>query len=220
MVKHISGVLRRSRRFVGWRGLHVKEGGRSVPPGMPAILNPIETRALNITRDMQLMSYELMLHFAPALPREKWRVLHRFDKAMTNGGQNGFDGVDALGRPVLHADYINNRDLTAPLPRYDKMQRSFQGSFIRGEAVGDELVCRPGVHGIDATRPMPSVAEIVANNWFIRAVTAGEEVDNFPQGDGYPIVYPFIFDRPISFPLAWFERWDREYLPDPLRFYR
>ena len=199
--------------YKGFRGLHVVEGGRDVPTGMPAILNPIETRALSMTEEIQRMSYALMQHFAPTLAKKKWRALHGHFLAMTNGEQNGFDG----GTP--HSDYINNVDIGTSLPRYDKMQRSFQGSFIRGDVVNGTLVCKPGIHGIDSTRPLPSINDIVSNNWYVTAVTAGTTIHNFPQGDGQTIVYPFIFDRPISFPLQWFQVWERDYLPNPFEFY-
>jgi hypothetical protein len=235
--------------YTGLRALHMVEGGREIPTGMPAIMPPIETVALPMTESIQRMSYALMLHFAPNLPPTKWRALHGYFLAMNNGAQNGFDGG------VPHADFINGRDVTASLPRYDKMQRCFQGSFIRGEpgysvtqalrqaftlmrktvmaprsvmfrksfralAQNNILRCRPDVHGIDATKPLPSIAEIVAKNWYVTAVTAGNEIHNFPQGDGATIVYPFIFDREITFPLEWFEAWDENYLPNPLEFYR
>ena len=200
-------------RYIGFRGLHVPEGGRWIDTGDPAILNPVDTIALPITESIQRMSYNLMRHFNPSIDGQTWRALHGHYIAMTNRPQNGYDGG------VLHSDYINNRDLRELPPRYDKMQRSFQGSFIRGNVVNGELVCRPGIHGIDSTKHLPSINDIVSNNWYIRAVTAGNRIYNFPQGNGLPVVYPFIFDRPIRFPLQWFQTWNEEYLPNPLQFY-
>lgn len=198
--------------YDGWRGLHVQEGGRGAPAGMPAILPPIETRALDMTDEIQEMSYELAHHFAPAIDGGKWRAIHGYQTAMNNGSQNGFGDAP-------HRDVINGMDLDAPPPRYDKMQRSFAGSFIRGEAVGTTLFCRPGIHGIDANQPMPRLEEIIEKNWYVIACTSGEKIWNFPHGLGSPVVYPFIFDRTISFPLSWFQRWERSYLPNHLTVY-
>lgn len=200
--------------YQGYRVLHKKEGGRQdIPTGMPAICPPIDTIALPMTEAIQRMSYGLMRHFNTTIDPQTWRALHGYFLAMTNGKQNGY------GSEVPHADYINSLDLLESLPRYDKMQRLFQGSFVRGDVVGNELVCRPGIHGIDATRPLPSIQYIVAHNWYSVAVTAGDVIHNFPQGQGLPVVYPFIFDRPIRFPLEWFTIWNENYLPDPLRIY-
>lgn len=199
-------------RYVGWRGLHLQEGGRGAPAGMPAVLPPVETRALEMTDDIQRMSYSLARHFAPSVDGSKWRSIHGDAVAMNNGGQNGF-GTSP------HRDVINQVDLDASPPRYDKMQRTFAGTFIRGEVAGDVLVCNPGVHGIDANRPVPDVDEIIEKNWYVIACTSGDRIWNFPQGGGNPVVYPFVFDRPISFPLQWFGKWERDYLPDHLTVY-
>ena len=202
-----------SPKYVGWRGLHLEEGGRGAPAGMPAILPPNAARALEMTDAIQRMSYDLARHFAPSIDGNKWRAMHSYKVAMNNGAQNGF-GTSP------HRDIINNEDLSAPLPRYDKMQRSFAGTFIRGDAAGGVLYCTPGIHGIDATKPMPCIAEIVEKNWYVIACTSGIKIWNFPHGNGKPVVYPFIFDRVISFPLEWFERWEQDTLPDYLRVYK
>lgn len=212
-------------KFVGWRGLHGIEGGRGAPTGMPAILPPIDTRALDMTDDIQRMSFALARRFAPSIDGNKWRAMHGDQVAMTNGEQNGYGSEP-------HRDIINNRDLNSPPPRYDKMQRSFAGSFIRGEVIGERIYCEPGVHGIDAREPMPDTDTIIKNNWYVIACTSGDKIWNFVpdhpafisdpsfvQGNGDPVVYPFIFDRVISFPLVWFQRWERDYLPNHLLTY-
>lgn len=233
-------------RYTGWRGLHQKEGGRVVAyPGAPAVIPPIETIALPMTKEIQFMSWELMHRLNSNIAKDKWHILHGSAVAMNNGEQNGYN------ESVPHADFVNNLDLTASLPRYDKRQRTFQGTFIRGvlgysltvalqdtvrlftqtvlaprlirfrQSFTDSNVirCLPGVHGIDATKPMPGVDDIIKNNWFVIAVTAGEEIYNFPQGKGGWVVYPFIFDGPISFRREFFQEWDRDYLPDPMKTY-
>ena len=242
----------------GWRGKHKAEGGRQgVPTGMPMVLPPIDVRALEMTRSIQLMHFDLMKHFIPSITGKQWRAKCGHAVAMNNGAQNGFDGG------IPHRDYVNKWDIDpnvpVSLPRFDKMQRGFGGSLIHGEpgysvtqtlrdvvslmrgvatrrvrtmasfrrsyaalTANNILICKPGMHGIDARAPMPSIPEIVAQNKYIIATTCGEpdHIYYFPvDGVGQPVAYPFIFDRDISFPLEWFQKWDRDYLPDPLKIY-
>ena len=201
-------------RYTGWRGLHMSEGGRVVAyPGAPAVIPPIETYALAMTRGIQLMSFALMLHLNPLITAKKWHALHGSAVAMNNGKQNGYNN------DIPHVDFVSGIDVGASLPRYDKMQRTFQGTFITGTLEGDRIVCRPGVDGIDAMQPLPDVETIVRKNWYVVAVTAGDVIYNFPQGLGAWVVYPFIFSKPISFEARYFQHWDRDYLPDPLKVY-
>jgi hypothetical protein len=93
--------------------------------------------------------------------------------------------------------------------------------FIRGVVYGDKLVCRPGIHAVDALSPMPSIDEVMEKNWYFTATTwSGSSVNNFPQGRGLPVLIPYILRTAVEYPLAWFERWTGEDLPEPLRIYR
>ena len=200
-------------RYVGWRVKHKVEGGnQNTPPGMPEVTPPIESVAIEMTEAIQVMSYDLMSE-NPYINPKSWTRVHDHDRAFTN-----FNGFDKPGDP--RRNYITGEDLNAELPKYDKAQRVCGGSFIRGEVRGDRLVCIPSVHGIDAKVGMPPVSAILANNWFIHAVSIGvndeSAISHFPQGGGGAVLIPFIFDREIEFPLAFFERWERDYLPDPL----
>jgi hypothetical protein len=61
------------------------------------------------------------------------------------------------------------------------------------------------------------------NNWYLYAVTLfhpATKVGHFPQGQGGPVVMPFIFANEIEFNLSWFEKWESDELPDPLRMYK
>lgn len=121
----------------GWRGLHVAEGGRIPNPlGSPGILPPYNpTIKLEMTRDIQLMSYDLMSAFHPAVAesRDKWKRVHGWATAMNNG--TGYDNPDDLRRDYV-TQFPSVVDATSPNPYYDKMQRSFQGSFITGTLNG------------------------------------------------------------------------------------
>lgn len=206
------------RRYIGFRGRHwLGENGRATAyVGAPAIIPPYSpTVALPMTKEIQIMSFELMKRFCPTMSGNRWKTLHGYTVAMNNGSQNGYGDIP-------HADYVNNIDLSASLPRYDKMQRVFQGSFITGTLEGDGdklLLCIPGIDAIDATKPMPTVDEIVDNNWYSIAVCTGNPPFHFRPAWGGQIVYPFILDRPIYFEAKYFTSWNETFLPNPLKIY-
>lgn len=206
------------QRYRGWRALHKIEGGyQRTPPGMPEVIPPDEVQKVEMTRWVQIMSFNLMYEANHAITPELWRKIHAFNRAFNNQPENGYDG----GIPL--ADFINTRDIDARFPSYDKAQRVCGGSFITGEAVSDKLVCRAGVDGIDADSPMPDVKTIMEKHWFIHAVSInadGRQISHFPQGKGGPVLIPFIFRGTITFPLAYFERWEADVLPNPLKLYR
>jgi hypothetical protein len=237
---HISvsvGQVVTQPRVVGWRGLHRVEGGREPADDSPGVIPPYNpTVKLKMTKDIQLMSYDLMAYFHPAVRADKgkWRSAHGGAFAMNNGGWNGYDHPSDP-RPLI--DYVNNRDLNAlnpvgnpAYPNYDKMQRTFAGSLITGRKDGDLIVCEPGVDAIDARgfRYIPGTSEsrsildkIIAKHWFSFAVAEGAAgvFKIRPQwGDGI-IVFPFIMDRPVSFESRFFAAWDETYWPEPLRAY-
>lgn len=198
----------------------------------PEVIPPFNpTVALPMTKDIQLMSYDLMAHFSPPVraDREKWRICHNHKLAMNNGAQNGYP-APGDENPVLHADHVNGTDLLKSLPRYEKMQRTFSGSFITGRLEGSVIWCLPGVDAIDARnfRYVPgteaareTLGEILAKHWFSYAVADG---DRGPfrikghWGEGY-IVFPFILDRRVSFESRFFSRWDADHYPNPLEIY-
>lgn len=201
------------KKYIGWRVLHKAEGGYDkTPKDMPEVIPPENPVALPMTEDIQKMSFELMQHFNKAITAELWTKVHRHDKAFNN-----FNGFEKDGEP--RANFITKKNLTSPLPKYDKMGRLCGGMFVRGIVQGDKLVFQPGIHGIDADKPMPSLQEIIDNNWYFFAVNFHEngKVSHFPQGKGEPVAIPFIFNREISFPLSLFERWEENTLPDPTK---
>jgi len=213
----LGGTTSTAKKYVGWRVLHQAEGGYDRNPlGMPEVIPPKNPRAIEMTREVQEMSFALMRHFNPGITGKAWRKVHLWDKAFNN-----FTGFGDKKKP--HRDFINDKDPKAPLPKYDKAQRLCGGQFIRGEVRGKKLVCVPGVHGIDARKPMPTIDEIVENNWYLFAITLFSKpgrVGHFPQGKDDPVAIPFIFDREIEFDLKLFDKWESDELPDPLKMYR
>lgn len=207
-----------AKKYVGWRVLHKAEGGYGkTPPGMPEVIPPEDQIGLSMTKEIQEMSFNLMTHFNPAINKKSWTQVHHGHIAFTN--YQGFGTEPKSGGP--RANFITGEDLDKELPKYDKMGRVCGGMFIRGIERGDKLVCQPGVHGIDATKPLPSIQTIVENNWYFYAICFfPRNLDHFPQGKGAPVAIPFIFDREIVFPLSLLEKWEDDKLPDPLKIYR
>lgn len=202
--------------YSGWRCLHTIEGGRWVPPGMPEERTPDNAIPCVMTEAIQRMSYDLMRYANSTITPKNWTRVHDYDRCFNNG--QGFrDETD------LRANYIIGEDLSYELPKYDKAQRICGGTFIRGVVVGDKLQCTAGVHGIDANQPMPKPETIIKNHWFTYAVSVNNDytvIDHFPQGNGGVVLVPFIFRGQITFPLAWFEKWEGTELPDPLKIYK
>lgn len=215
------------KMFVGWRGLHVAEGGRAPSPlGNPGVIPPFDpTVRLRMTKDIQLMSYDLMAYFHPAVraDKNKWRIMHGYNVAMNNG-----TGFDEPGDP--RADFVNGRDLFSSWPEYDKMQRTFCGSFITGRLEGNVIWCQPGVDAIDARgfSYVPGTPEaaamlqnIIEKRWYSYAVAetlTGTFKVRGQWGDGFA-VFPFILDRPVSFLARFFVAWNELFPPDPLKIY-
>lgn len=213
-------------KYVGWRVLHKDEGGyQRTPTTMPEVIPPVDQLALNMTKEIQEMSFNLMKHFNKNITPKLWTAVHDGERAFTNF--NGFGTGKMGGGP--RANFITKSDLGAPLPRYDKMGRLCGGMFVRGEQQGDYLVCTPGKHGIDARKPLPDIQTIVDNNWYFFAVVWFEgkgkkpgRVSYFPAGKGSeePVAIPFIFDRDVKFPISYFDKWEKDTLPIYLEYYR
>lgn len=205
-----------AKKYDGWRVKGNHEGGyQNNPLNMPMVVPPTDPKAVKMTKEIQQMSFELMRHFNSGITPKKWTAVHNHDRAFTN-----YNGFNKTSDP--RANYILNENLSSPLPKYDKAQRLSLNQFVRGEATGGELVCTPGVHGIDANQPMPSIQTIVDNNWYLHAITYYEQYTkfgHFPQGDEGAVVIPFIFAEKIRFPLWCFKKWESNELPDPLKVY-
>lgn len=235
-IQHAAPPAPQPKRYIGWRGLHVQEGGREIPtdkiPNPPAVIPDYTGKSTRMTKDIQLMCYDLQRRFCSAVSKGRWRMpLHGHGFAMTNKGA-GFGWPDTVLR-----DYVNNLDTNAvddrgrpALPEYDKI-RTFQGSFITGTLEGDKIWCQPGVDGIDANgfTYIPGTAaaaatlqKIIDNHWYSIAVAVGNPPFHVrvQWGAGCVIVFPFIFAQPVAYEARFFERWDADALPEPLKIYK
>jgi hypothetical protein len=198
-------------RYTGWRLLYTGEGGNDNPLNMPAVAPSFDAQPIPFTETLQLLSWQLMQRLNPTITSMQWRSVYRYDRAFTNF--NGFDDPNNAC-----ADYVNRLDLGAPLPKLMKAIIC-SGSLYDGIVEGDKLVMYPGVHAMDAATPV-SVDELIRRRWYFLATSwTGKGGVHFPQGNGDVVPIPYIIRARTEYPLAWFQRWDREYLPDPLKIY-
>src|SRR5512146_491060 len=119
-------------------------------------------------RDWQLLSFALN----PGMTGEKWRALYGFMTAFCNG--SGFKDDD---HP--EADYVNNLDLSSPLPAFDKT-RLCGGARVKGRVEGTALI----VDIMDGNGPVPSLEWLLARPWlYFEAVIVQEDgrITRFPQ---------------------------------------
>lgn len=192
-------------RFVGWRNLHAPEGGFLNPRGMPNVRRAVNAPPVPFTAALQRLSFDLMTFKNPSITRDKWEGIFAGDTAFNN--RHGVESSDAkLMDGIICA-----------------------GMFGRFEQDGGYLVARPGVHAIDATKPLPTVAEILERGWYFVATTGtgSQGAFNFPQGNGGPVYILYALVEPVRYPMTGadegrfytnFARWDSTVLPDPLRY--
>jgi hypothetical protein len=250
-----------SPKYVGWRCLHMLEGGYPNPDHMPVVRPSLNIASVLFNSPMQWASFWInksnMAYTGP-----KWRSTYNGGIAFTNN--QGFDDPDAGPR----ADYVNRRDLTSPLP---KLMKGIicGGSFYTGtvstslilgiqellsalrlaisypkelarikrrksplqalqavlqSSTGSKtLTLVPGKDAADATLPMDPalLATLIREKvWYFTATTrSGDRINNFPQGEGGPVLIGYFLNKPAIYPLSWFEPWSSDDLPDPLKLY-
>lgn len=199
--------------YVGWRCLHEAEGGynsdsRGMPEVRPALPNPLP---VIFTKGLQLLSWE-MNTYNPLFTKGNWRTVYGDTTAFCNG-----NGLGNSGDP--RRDYVNGLDLDKDHPKLMKAIIC-GGMFIRGERIGDNLHCIPGVHAIDANKPVPDLATVWTKQWYFAATTQyNGKMSHFPQGHGKAVYIPYVLREEVTYPISWFVEWDEEFLPDPLKIY-
>lgn len=203
----ISRSVEAQPRYTGWRVLHKQEGGyQENPAGKPAVRPCADAEPVEMTRDIQLMSYAL---HEGRITKDKWRALYGSGTMLTNN--------QSWPEQVCR-DYVNSLDLTAPaLPKLMKAIIC-AGMFIRGRVEGDWLVCEPGISAVDATKPIPDAATVKRNNWYFECVTSGDRIFNI-LGSPVPLLAPYVLAKPVKYPLEWFSVWNETYLPDAKTVY-
>ena len=198
--------------------LHMAEGGDEHENGAPAVHPAINASPVEFTEPMQHLSYDVMRRFGPNITPQQWTRVFADTTAVTN--QQGAIEIQGFGNFTPRKNYITGEDVNNPQAVLPKLMKAllFSGTLIRADLSGGILRLVPGVHAVDATRAMPSVETVIANNWYTYAVSADNQAaTHFIAGTPTAIVY--FLKEPVTFPFAWFERWDREVLPNPTQFY-
>lgn len=203
--------LKTGYKYQGFRCLHMYEGGYPNPLGEPEVRPSVNARPVNFGRYEQWLSFNLANGRNPEITKARWRSIYDVGRAFTN--EQGFSDDHSK------RDWVNGIDLNAS--EDPKLMKAIicGGMFIRGEVSGDYLVCRPGISGIDVNKTLPSLTEVLDKGWYFHAVRAGKIVYNFPQGQGGPVLIPYFLREVVTYPIAWFEPWNSNSLPDPQKFY-
>jgi hypothetical protein len=200
-------------RYAGYRCLHMAEGGYAHEPNAPAVHPSVNAPPIEFTEPMQRLSYDVMRRFGPNITPTQWTRVFDNNAALTNN--QGFGGTPP------RRNYITGEAVSNPNSELPKLMKAilFSGTFIHADVVGSLLRLVPGVHAVDATKPMPSAETVVANNWYTFAVSADmQAASHFIAGTPTAVVY--FLREAVTFPAAWFERWERDVLPNPTTFYR
>lgn len=236
-------------RYTGWRCLHIAEGGyQSDPDGQPEVRPSFNAPPVEFTRSMQLLTWELLKR-NPNISKSKFPVIFADTTAFTNGQgyfndsdprADWVNGTDTgypnpkLMKAIIcggmfirgEAGYSVMQAVTDALALARQMvlaPRSLIGNVRRSVAAlatNNVLRCSPGVHGIDARGTMLTVEEVIEKDWCFAATTCRyPNVSHFPQGGGGPVMIPYFLIEPVTYPLAWFVRWDETSLPDPIKLY-
>jgi hypothetical protein len=233
--------------YKGWRCKHKGEpGAHDAPPnGMPEV-RPSHRNGtkyvlpVRFTEVMQWIAYTVMSRRNHVITPQRFRNVFGGRVMLTNG--EGWDD----SRAGTRADFVNNRDTDAELPKLlDAIING--GTFLPyAKASGNELLCTPGIDGLDANS-LPEVLadfggnranmmeyvnrkadEVLAKGWYFNAVSWYESpaphVDNFTQGwdgaDYYgPVTIVYFLRQITPYPLEWFEDWDSDKAPDHLTYY-
>jgi len=89
------------------------------------------------------------------------------------------------------------------------------------EKIDGHLWAIPGISGIDVTKPLPTIDEILRKNWYMRMTVNprenGESPYDFPNGQGEGVFVPYFLKEPVPYTKSHFERWEATHLPNPLK---
>ncbi len=138
---------------------------------------PLNGNVTPFTADWQSLTYQM----CNGITGPHWRQVYAYNTAfMNNSGFN--DAADT------RADYVNQMDLSSPLPSWDKC-RVCGGAVITGVESGGNLI----VSTLDGRNPAPPLSWILRRPWFyVHAVTVYDDghVGEFPEN--MPTLVPLV----------------------------
>lgn len=197
-------ILDTSPKYTGWRCLHAAEGGFVNPAGMPNVRRGLNAPAVEFGAALQRLSFDVMKAVNPGITSAGWANVFDSETAFTNNG-HGVEGND----PKL-MDGIICAGMFLP----DSV-RAVTANGI------EYLECVPGIHAVDAAKPLPTVSAVIENGWYFVANTGQGATGafNFPQGNGGAVAIVYALEKPVWYRKSWFTRWDSDARPDPLKYY-
>lgn len=181
------------KKFVSWR---------SKKP-VPMINHFMDDTSTDLTEAWQ----RLIMAMNPGMTGAGFASLLKHDRAVSNHGA----GLGNDNDP--RADFINRKNLGAPLPRIGK-QYVFGGATLRGKLSNGILT----VETLDGSKKPPSADWIMARPWLYYAcITIRPDGISgvFPQRGGLPVYLPLVvtgvararFDAPVwGKPFPWVTR--------------
>ena len=210
------------KKYRGWRLKYPGEGGNQNPAGMPAVCPAREwtgTRwgkyidPVKMTKEIQWLQWGVIQKKNPDATVDVLERLFAFDIAICNG--NGY------------GDYRDPRVnfVTGERIGYEEPKLMdgilMAGGLYQAEKDGQEIAMYPGVHSIDKNN-ICDVETAINNNWICRAVSwhdrqGGYGEDFFKPGRIGAFYYAHIISEKATYQADFFEWWDRDYPPDPLK---
>lgn len=194
-----------------YRVLHDIElptGIRSTAPTPEVALPPLNANRTPFGADWQKLSFAMN----PGMDGNHWRVLYEWDTAFMNG-----TGFNIPNSP--RADFVNSRDLTAPLPAWDKT-RVCGGAVVTGTEQAGYLI----VDVLDGSGPAPDLLWLLARPWYyFDAVIVYQDghIGPFPQNGGQRIHVPLVGSGLARYALSSLEKLvPGTPIPDPYHIYK
>ena len=206
-------------KVTGWRLKYPGEGGNYNPDGMPAVTPALRWSALGWQKyishvifdaAIQNLAWQLMKYFNPATDVQRFEQLYDYRIALTN--------EDGFGDPSdPRWNHITDENKGAPEPKL-KDGIIMAGQLYQGVVQGNALACYPGTHAMDMYNPV-DLQTLLDNHWYFFAVSwhdAGYGEHFFPDFGGVFAV-PYVLREVATYPLEYFDKWEADTYPDPLR---
>lgn len=182
-----------NKKFKSWRS----------SKAVPMINHFLDDTSVFLNEPLQY----LIMDMNPGMTGAGFASLLKHDRAVSNHGAGLGNDSDP------RADFINRRNLDAPLPRIGK-QYVFGGATLRGKLSNGILV----VETLNGLKKPPSAEYILARSWlYYECITIRPDGSSgvFPQRGGLPVRLPLIvsgvararFDAPVwGKPFPWITR--------------
>jgi len=166
----------------------------------------------------------MMRDMNSTMSNKKLRILWDAVRAFSNGFGKGFDTThdENSSSYVPVQDFFNNKDIKPNVPNLQKDKiRLCGGATVRGKIVGEWFYPET----LDVTNPPPKWNDLKDKWWlYFRAVSSGKnkvtktpQISDFPQGDGLPVLIPFVSRTVVKIPLGALEIVEGK--ADPYRIY-